>query len=71
MILEPKLEQGLRWYFGFGELHKIEFVVYTYLLSRYVRGDPLSGRNGFPPSITGYVFGFSAPAHCLLPLVNI
>jgi len=63
MIVEPKLEQGLRWYFGFGELNEIEYLIDTYSISRYVRGDPLSDRDGFPPSITGHVSKHSAPVH--------
>ena len=51
MTLEPKLEQGLRWYFGLGELDKIVYVIAVYLLARHVRGDPLFGRNGLPPPI--------------------
>ena len=31
MILEPKLEQGLRWYFGFGESHKSVHLNFIYL----------------------------------------
>ena len=63
MILEPELDQGLRWYFGFGESRQIEYLTYIDSFSRYVRGDPLSGRNGFPPSITGHVSDYSAPMH--------
>ena len=60
LILEPKLEHGLRWYFGFGNPQDICCEGHTYWISRHVCRGPDIGENGLPPSIVWYVSGFKS-----------
>ena len=48
LILEPKLEQNLRWYLGLGEPHEIWCGGHTYWISRHVCHGPDIAH---PPSV--------------------